>query len=160
VAKGSTTAKGGKAAVLAGALAAAAGTVALLKPWEGRELVPYRDIVGIWTWCDGQTSGERKARYTQAECDAITQTEVVKVLTKVAGCVHRPLEQNEWEAIGSWAYNVGPTAACRSTLVKRINEGQPAQVWCRELLKWDRAGGRQIKGLTRRREAEYKVCIQ
>jgi lysozyme len=105
------------------------------------------------------TQGEMKPRYTEAECDAITSHEVIKTLTIVAGCIGRPLKEHEWEAIGSWSYNVGPTAACRSTLVRRINEGAPASVWCRELLKWDRAGGRKVRGLTRRREAEYKVCV-
>ena len=59
----------------------------------------------------------------------------------------------------AWSYNVGVSAACNSGLVAKINAGAPASVWCRDLLKWDYAGGKRIKGLTRRREAEYKVCL-
>jgi lysozyme len=76
-------------------------------------------------------------------------------LRGVAKCIHQPLKQNEWVAIGSWTYNVGVGAACNSTLVRKINAGVP---WCAELLKWDRAGGRKVRGLTRRRQAEFEVC--
>lgn len=146
--------------ILAGALAAALGTVAFVKPWEGRELEPYRDIVGVLTWCDGETSGRPKDRYTDAECDAITQNAVARHLRQFAACVNRPLRENEWVALGSWVYNVGVNAACRSTLTRKINAGAPASAWCPELLKWDRAGGRRIRGLTRRRQAEYRECMR
>ena len=146
----------GPAAILAGALAAAGATAYFVAPWEGRSLVPYRDIVGVWTWCDGETSGIRKELYTPAECDALLTNSIAKHLRGLAKCVHVPLKQNEWIALGSWVYNVGETAACKSTLVRKINAGQP---FCAELLKWDRAGGKKVRGLTRRREAEYKVCM-
>ena len=146
----------GPAAILAGALAAAGATAYFVAPWEGRSLVPYRDIVGVWTWCDGETSGIRKELYTPDECDALLTNSIAKHLRGLAKCVHVPLKQNEWIALGSWVYNVGETAACKSTLVRKINAGQP---FCAELLKWDRAGGKKVRGLTRRREAEYKVCM-
>ena len=50
-------------------------------------------------------------------------------------------------------------AACGSTLVRQINAGEPPEVWCRQLLRWDKAGGRTVRGLTLRRQAEYRVCI-
>ena len=46
-----------------------------------------------------------------------------------------------------------------STLVRQINAGEPPEVWCRQLLRWDKAGGRTVRGLTLRRQAEYRVCI-
>lgn len=149
----------GKAAILAGALAAALATASFVRPWEGERLTPYRDIVGVWTWCSGITRGEMKARYTREECRELLRDEVAIHLTGVAKCVNRPLKEHEWTAVGSWAFNVGVAAACRSTLVRLINAGAEAKVWCRELLKWDRAGGRKVRGLTLRREAEYQVCI-
>ena len=58
------------------ALAAGALAVALALPavqqFEGRRLAPYRDLVGRLTWCDGETRGVAQARYTAAQCDAIT----------------------------------------------------------------------------------------
>lgn len=150
--------------VLCGALAAAAGVAAFVKPWEspptGPVLEPYRDIVGRWTWCDGITHGPRKARYTVEECNKLLEQEVAKHLRGLARCINRPLDNNEWVALGSWAFNVGTGAACGSTLVRKINAGAPASEWCRELLRWDYAGGRKVRGLTLRREAEYRECLK
>ena len=143
------------------ALAAACiiGVAAFVSPWEGRELKPYRDLVGVWTWCEGITKGVRKASYTHAECDELLRHEVYNHLYALDKCVVPDLKEHEWIALGSWVYNVGPGAACGSTLVRKINAGKPASEWCRELLKWDYAGGKRVRGLTRRREAEFKTCI-
>jgi lysozyme len=43
--------------------------------------------------------------------------------------------------------------------VRQINAGEPPEVWCRQLLRWDKAGGRTVRGLTLRRQAEYRVCL-
>lgn len=66
------------------------------------------------------------------------------------------MTQGEWDAISSWAYNVGTGAACSSTLVKKAKAAQP---FCDELLRWNRQGGKELAGLTRRRQAEYRTCI-
>lgn len=146
--------------VIAGALAAVAATAALIAPWEGRELEPYRDIVGIWTVCYGHTGDVQPRPYSPRECEALLRKDAAQHLIGVAECVNRPLDRNEWVAVGSWAFNVGVNAACRSTLVRKINAGAPAQEWCRELLKWNKAGGREVRGLTKRREAEYRECVK
>ena len=85
-------------------------------------------------------------------------SDIGKTYTQLAGCVHREVTVNQAVSLLSLSFNVG--SLCRSTLVRQLNEGQPPEVWCRQILRWDKAGGRKIKGLTRRREAEYKVCIQ
>lgn len=149
-----------KLKVLAGALAATSVTAAFLKPWEGRELTPYRDIVGVWTVCEGITENVEHRRYTNAECDALLRQATAQHLMGVAECIHKPLTQGQWVAVGSWTYNVGVSAACRSTLVRKINAGASPADWCGELLKWNRAGGKVVKGLTRRREAEYRECVK
>lgn len=146
--------------VVAGAVAAAVAAAAFIAPWEGRELRPYRDLVGIWTVCYGQTRSVQQRTYTPAECEASLKGETARHLLGVAACVNRPLAGNEWVAVGSLAYNAGVPAICRSTLVKKINGGAPASEWCREILKWDRAGGKRVRGLTRRRQAEYAECIK
>ena len=145
----------------AGALIAAAiaASVAIIAPWEGRELEPYQDIVGVWTVCYGSTNAPMR-QYTPAECDAMLATEAGHYLREVAKCIHAPVTTNQLAAITSWTYNVGVAAACRSTLIRLLNAGEPAAVWCKQLLRWNRAGGREVRGLTRRRQAEYEVCIQ
>lgn len=69
-----------------------------------------------------------------------------------------PMYQHEWDAIVSWAYNVGTGAACGSTLVRKLKSGDYPGM-CRELLRWDRQAGKVLRGLTLRREVEYKLCI-
>ena len=146
----------------AGALAAIAlALAALVRPWEGRELVPYRDIVGVWTVCEGVT-GEAVVPnkvYTNPECDRLTADALGQHYRGVMACITKPIAVHEAAAITSWAYNVGVGAACKSTLVRKVNAGLPGSIWCPELLKWNKAGGREVRGLTNRRKAELEVCL-
>jgi lysozyme len=144
--------------------AAAATLLALalshyLKPLEGDSLDAYRDIVGVWTWCQGITEGPHKEHYTRAECDALNRNEAAKHLAELASCIHRPLPENVWVALGSWEYNAGKGAACGSTLVRMVNRGDPPEAYCEQLMRWNRAGGREVLGLTRRRAAERALCL-
>ena len=69
-----------------------------------------------------------------------------------------PMHQHEWDAIVSWAYNVGPVAACKSTLVRKLKAGDYAGA-CAELLRWDRFQGKPLPGLTKRRQDEHRQCM-
>jgi lysozyme len=146
--------------VLAGAMAAVTACVAFYKPWEGGDvLTPYRDVIGVWTACAGVTRIEHRT-YTRAECEALDREQAVQHLTELARCIHEPLTEHQWVALGSWVYNIGSANACRSGLVRKINAGASPSDWCRELLKWDYAGGKRLRGLTRRRQAEYAECLR
>ncbi|WEW59014.1 lysozyme [Emydomyces testavorans] len=69
------------------------------------------------------------------------------------------LNANQYGALVSWAFNVGSGAARSSTLIKRLNEGQnPNTVISEELPKWNKAGGKVLPGLTRRRNAEVALA--
>jgi lysozyme len=71
-----------------------------------------------------------------------------------------PLYQHEWDAFVSWAYNVGTSAACKSTLVKKLKNNPPDYVGaCKELLRWDKQAGKRLTGLTKRRKDEYMRCM-
>ena len=67
--------------------------------------------------------------------------------------VEVPLEQNQFDALVSWTFNLGSTNLKNSTLLKVLNdkdyEGVPAQI-----KRWNKAGGKVLQGLVRRREAE------
>mgnify|MGYP001347553528 CR=1 FL=1 len=149
----------GKLTVAAAATIIALSAAWLVKPQEGYSATPYRDIVGKWTWCYGETQGPMQQRYTRAECDALLHDSLGKYLTELQACIHAPLRQHEWAALLSWAYNVGSASACKSTLVRKINAGAGPAEFCPELRKWVYAGGRKVKGLERRREAEFRVCM-
>ncbi len=75
----------------------------------------------------------------------------------VKRCAPVPMHPYEFQAYVSFTYNVGETAFCKSTLAKKLNaldyEGA-----CKELLKWDKVKGVTVKGLTNRRQAEYRIC--
>lgn len=69
-----------------------------------------------------------------------------------------PMHQHEWDAVISWAYNVGTGAACKSTLVRKLQAGDYAGA-CRELLRWDKFKGQALPGLTKRRQDEFRQCM-
>ena len=76
----------------------------------------------------------------------------------VKKCTAVPLYQHEFDAYVSLAYNIGTGAFCNSTLVKKLRtydyEGA-----CKEILRWDKFKGEPLKGLTHRRQREYKLCM-
>src|SRR5690606_15889719 len=95
---------------------------------------------------------------TIEECEALLSDEVRTVAARLSGCVHVEVQPHEAAALISWAYNVGTGAACGATLVRKLNAGAPAAVWCAELDRWVYAGGKRGRGLERRGAAERVVC--
>lgn len=85
-------------------------------------------------------------------------TDVMAFEGALKECVKVPLHQHEYDAYISLAYNIGSGAFCRSTLARKLN-AQDYEGACREILRWDKAGGRVIGGLTARREQEFKLCM-
>lgn len=140
----------------AGAIALAATLVA---PWEGLRTIPYKDLVGVTTICFGSTRYVEAREYTVAECKDLLQSDLTTHWVGVEKCIKRPLKENEAAAILSWTFNVGVGAACKSTLIRKVNEGRPTSEWCRELFRWNKAGGKVVRGLTNRRKAEFRTCI-
>jgi lysozyme len=76
----------------------------------------------------------------------------------VKRCAPVPMHPYEFQAYVSFTYNVGETAFCKSTLVKKLNAADYEGA-CKELLKWDKVKGVTIKGLTHRRQDEYRTCM-
>lgn len=81
-----------------------------------------------------------------------------KFESAVKECADVPLTPYEYNAYVSLIYNIGSNAFCKSTLVKKLKlydyEGA-----CKEILRWDKFQGKPLPGLTKRRQEEYKVCI-
>lgn len=76
----------------------------------------------------------------------------------VKRCAPVPLYQHEFDAYVSLTYNIGEGAFCRSTLVKKLSAGDYAGA-CAEILRWDKFRGKPLAGLTKRRQAEYRLCM-
>ncbi len=144
---------------------------------EGFRSRAYDDGVGVQTVGFGSTL-HPDGRAVQAG-DTVTRQRAALMLAQDADALWRraarciadvPLAQGEAAAYQSLVYNIGPTAFCRSTLVKylkRANEFAPTDaarerhyaLACKEILRWNRAGGRVLPGLVKRREAEYRQCV-
>ena len=126
---------------------------------EGFSDTAYKDIVGVWTIGFGTTKDVKpQDRIDPVKALQRKAEDIVKFEGAMKQCVSVPLHQHEYDAYVSLAYNIGPSAFCSSTLVRKLNQGDYEGA-CKEILRWDRAGGRVVKGLAVRREAEYKQCI-
>lgn len=128
--------------------------------FEGFVPKTYIDPVGIPTVCFGETDKTitMQERFSKEECYVMLGASLQKHASEVSKCVKVPLRDNQAAAILSWSYNIGSTAACASTLMVKLNAGEPPGVWCPEMARWVFAGGKKLKGLERRREAEVKMC--
>jgi lysozyme len=150
------------AAGIASALAAALPTaLPIIRQWEGRSLVPYRDIARVWTVCDGETRVEMK-RYTPAQCDALTLKASYEFGAQVLQCVPGlavPARLNQLSASIVLTYNIGTGAFCKSTIARRFNAAQ-WRAGCDGFLAWRFAGGRELRGLVNRREDERALCLR
>lgn len=126
---------------------------------EGREYVPYKDVVGVLTVCDGHTGSDiiPGKRYTDKECNALTRQDLNRIASQVDRYIKVPTTETQRAAIYSFAYNVGATATINSTLLKKLNAKDYAGA-CSELKRWVYAGGKKWKGLMNRRDVEYEVC--
>lgn len=129
----------------------------LVANYEGLVLGRYADPVGIPTICFGETDKEvvNFNVLNRQQCTAVLGASLAEHARAVAPCITREIKPYEAAAVLSWSYNIGAGAACKSTLVKKLNTGQE---WCSELKRWDKAGGQVLKGLTKRRAAEYQMC--
>lgn len=144
------------AGTLAGAMAIAAAVIA---PWEGNEPIGYYDVVQVPTACLGHTGPGVVVgkRYTPEQCHAWFQSDVGEAAKAVDRCVTVPMPDKVWAAWTSLTFNVGVRAFCGSTLVRKANAGDLAGA-CAQISRWDYAGGKRIRGLTRRRAAERALC--
>ena len=141
---------------LAGALALSGGYVAV---FEGKENKAYVDPVGIYTICYGETSGVKKGMYkTDDECLESLANELVKHNEQMMKYVQVPLNTHQQAAFLSFIYNVGVGNFRKSTLLRKLNNGDYTGA-CNELPKWKYAGGQELAGLVSRRDTERKLCL-
>lgn len=138
--------------------------VPLIGKWEGLRLEAYRDIVGVWTVCYGETRGVRPGdRHTKSECDAMLASSILEFRDGWHGyltdeTLRTRLHAHRDAAFTSLAYNVGIAGAGKSTATRRLNAGHIAGA-CEALTWWNRAGQRVIRGLVNRRAEEQALCM-
>jgi GH24 family phage-related lysozyme (muramidase) len=131
----------------------------LLKSFEGLELRAYQDAVGVWTIGYGTTSGVRPGMViTEAQAEELLKRDLNRFERAVTDLVKVPLNDDQFSALVSFVYNVGEGALATSTLLRVLNQ-RNYQGAADQLLRWDKAGGRTLAGLTRRRRAERALFL-
>jgi len=135
-----------------------ASTLVGIAVHEGYVGQTYLDAVGVPTIGFGETKGVKPGQKTTPERALVQLLKSADEHARgMAACIKVPLSQQEYDAYLSFTYNVGVGAFCRSTLTRKLNAGDYDGA-CEELLKWDKAGGRVLPGLTKRRQDEFKTC--
>ena len=152
---------------IAGLALSAAALVGIVtqEGYTDRAVVPVKGDVPTLGF--GTTGGVKMGDVTtppQALARALA--DVQKYEGAIKRCVTVPLHQHEYDAYASLAYNIGPTAFCKSSLVKKLNvQDYPGA--CNEIMRWAYYKGKNCAapeharlcgGLAKRREAEYRTC--
>ena len=139
--------------------------VDLICNFEGLRLKAYDDGVGVWTIGYGTTKYPNGIRVkkgdtcTLEQAKAYMQNDLKSFEQTVNNTVKVPLNQNQFDALVSLAYNIGSTAFKNSTLVRQLNEGN-YKAAANQFDVWVNAGGKRMQGLVNRRAAEKALFLK
>ncbi len=130
-----------------------------IKSWEGCNLGSYRCSAGVLTIGYGHTKTTKPNQViTFSEAERLLKLDVQDAMRAVNRLVKVKLSQNQFDALVSFTFNVGIRAFSQSTLLKKLNNGDTRGA-ASELLRWTRAGGKEVLGLVNRRESERKLFL-
>ena len=128
--------------------------LALIKKFEGCRLESYRCSANVLTIGYGHTSGVKETdTITQDEADKLLQEDVEQFEKYVDDNVTVELGQSQFDALVAWTFNLGVGNLRESTMLKKLNSEDYASVPS-EMKRWNKAGGKTLDGLIRRRKAE------
>ena len=137
----------------------------LIERFEGLSLTPYKDCVGLYTIGVGHLIGDGRSlpdswnrTLTVDECYELLASDVKRFELGVARYITVKLTQNQFDALVSFAFNLGLGTLQRSSLRQKLNRGDQEgaiKIW----LKYNMAGGKVIRGLDLRRKAEVKLFL-
>lgn len=140
-------------------------TIDLIKRFEGCKLTAYQDIVGIYTIGFGTTAmadlGITPAKgmtITQERAEDLLRQGVDKFAATVDALVTANVNANQFGACVSLAYNIGPTAFAKSTVLRELNAGNYDKA-ALSFQMWNKAGGKVVKGLINRRNDEVTLFL-
>ncbi|QMR77741.1 lysozyme [Enterobacter sp. RHBSTW-00175] len=138
--------------------------IALIKEFEGCKLTAYQDSVGVWTigygWTQPVDGKPIRAGMTikQDTAERLLKTGLVSYESDVSRLVKVGLTQGQFDALAAFTYNLGVRSLSTSTLLRKLNAGDSAGA-ADEFLRWNKAGGKVLNGLIRRREAERALFL-
>ena len=129
----------------------------LIKEFEGCRQVAYQDSVGVWTIGYGHTKDVYEGQLViKKTCDKFLEEDLDEFEGYVNKLVKVELNQNQFDALVAWTYNLGPTNLKESTMLRKLNYGDYESV-PDEMRRWNKAGGEVLNGLVRRRDAEANL---
>lgn len=132
----------------------------LIKDFEGFRSAPYQDVVGVWTNGFGHTYGVTKDTPLVTVEQAIENLRMDLLFAEngVNTFVTASLTQNQFDALVSFTFNLGPGSLRKSTLLRKLNVGDYIGA-AEEFGKWIYAGGNILKALVTRREKEKELFL-
>ena len=139
--------------------------LAIIKKFEGFRAKPYRCPAGVATigygstyYADGKPVKLTDAPITEAQAQELLQATLAKYEACVNGAVKMPINQNQFDALVSFTYNVGCSAFRNSTLLRLLNQGYEPQA-AAQFNRWTLGGGKVLAGLVSRRAAERALFV-
>jgi len=160
--KGTRLTAAGKAGVAVTITAAGLLAISQIGGFEGLRLLAYRDVVGVWTACYGETKGIKPGmRFTKDECNVMFIGGLARHESGMRSCLLEPdkLPDKTYVSFLSLTYNIGVGGFCKSSVARDANAGKLYRA-CDDLLRFNKAGGRTVQGLVTRRNMERKLCIE
>lgn len=135
----------------------------LVKHFESLYLTAYADPVGVWTIGWGHTGLQHKdgtvfpgRKISKATAEQLLAYDMDQFENRVSALVKVPLTDDQFSALVSFDFNTG--ALHKSTLLRKLNEGDYEGA-ADQFLLWNKAGGRVLRGLTRRRQSERNLFL-
>jgi len=129
-----------------------------LMDWEGVVLHKYQDAAGLWTIGCGHliTKDENFTILTTVEAQDLLHKDLTRFENIINAAVKVPLNQNQFDALVIFTFNIGTGAFIQSTLLKKLNAGDYKSV-PDQLMRWTKAGGKEYLGLVTRRKNEIAL---
>ena len=132
----------------------------LIKQFEGCALTAYKCPAGVWTIGYGHTKNVKQGmKITNEHATNLLKDDLKTYEGYVNKYVKVKLNQNQFDALVSFTFNCGGGALKSSTLLKKLNKGDYTSA-ANELLRWNKASGKILAGLTRRRKAEKALFLK
>lgn len=132
----------------------------LIREYEGFSPVPYQDAAKYWTigWGHLIKKDEKFDRITQEQGKELLKKDLEPVENTINYYTEVKLNQNQFDALCVFVYNIGTSAFIRSTLLKWLNDNRFNDI-PQQFTRWNKASGRTLLGLARRRVAESQLFL-
>jgi len=133
----------------------------MIQNFEGLRLRAYRDTGGVLTIGYGHTGRDVRPGMviTRAKAEDLFCQDLKRFEGRVQNMLTRPLNQNQFDALVSLCYNIGPSALRKSALMRLVNEGK-LEVAAKQFDRWTRDNGRKLAALVKRRAIEKEMFLK